>query len=146
VAGLDHQPDRRVPGREALEHQWQGVGPDRGGRADDQLAGAAPAPVGDQALALLQGLHGAVGVGQEGAAGVGQAHALAAAREEALAEVALEVLDAGGERRLGHVEDLGGSADGTLAGDLDERGDLAEQHGDDLALWQIPMTTIEKID
>ena len=71
-------------------------------------------PLGDR-------LQCALGVGEEGAARFRQAHAAAPADEQRRADRPLERVQAGGQRRLRHVERVRGAGHRAAADDLDER-------------------------
>ena len=60
----------------------------------------------------------------------GQLHALRRAGEQQRAEFVLQRVDLAGQRRLGHVQPLGGTAHVALLGDGEEVAHLLEVHGD----------------
>ena len=66
---------------------------------------------------------------EEGAAGIGQRHAARMAHEQLGVDLALERADLLGERRLLHVQLLGGARDMALMRDGDEVAEMAQFHG-----------------
>ena len=99
-----------------------------GGRRESDDDGAEVA-FGDS----LHGLRGALGeledtsrVGKKGDAGGGEGDRPRGAVDELHAELALELLDLPAQRRLGHVQALGGAPEVQLLGDGDETGQSGE--------------------
>jgi len=118
----------RVRLRKPLEQTGKDVRAQGRSRSDGEVPGAAP----------LQGiyLHATVAesversdrVGEKRLACICQLHAAGRANEEACTEIALESLEAGGQRRLRHEKSLCSSTHALPAGHLDEGGDLGQEH------------------
>lgn len=96
-----------------------------------------PPQVQDVAIALGQwqvpagrfpGLHELVGVDHERLAVAGQARAGTVAYEQRAAELAFELLDPGGDRRLGHVQLFGGRSEAAVADDFQEGAGEVDVH------------------
>jgi hypothetical protein len=124
VSRLHADADARVGDGEALQDRGEHVRGNRGGRAQGEPSRAAalvrvhdPPPV-RQAVERLDG------VGKEHLARLGQPHAAGRAREELGVELVLQPLQAGRQRRLGHVERVCGAAHVARPCHLDECLDL----------------------
>ena len=98
----------------------------RRGEADDDGAEIARGNALDRLRRALGQLQDAARVGQEGHPGRGQGDRPGGAVDELHAELALELLDLPAQRRLGHVQPLGGPPEVQFLGDGDEAGQPGE--------------------
>ena len=126
VAGPHRNLDAGVRGDELLEHLGQHVRADGGCGGDHQVAGGRGHHLLERVPAVDQRPQRALGERDPRAAGVGQAHAVRRAQEQRRAELALQAVEARGQRRLGDEKRLGGAADAAPTGDLEEALDLHE--------------------
>ena len=128
MAGAHHQPDARVLGLEPMQHRGQDVGAHRRRGPDLQLPRSPGAHLLDRLAPPVHRRQGVLGVRQEGATRLGQPAAVAAAHQQRHAQVALQRLEPGGHRRLGHEQRFRRLGDGPRACHLDERVEAAEVH------------------
>ena len=110
----------RAPARE-LGEQRLGDVVGAGREPESQLAGLAPGVAEGCLGRRVGGLDGGARGREHRRPGLGQLHPRARAVEQPDAELALEPRDLLAERRLGHVQALGGAAEVQLVGERDER-------------------------
>ncbi|GHJ25190.1 hypothetical protein TPA0909_68040 [Streptomyces albus] len=97
-------------------------------RGDLQLAAADPGGCPRRAAGLPGAAHGQFGVRQEGAAHGGEPHTARQPLQQRAADLPLQRLDLVGERRLRHVQRLGGAGEGRLLDHRDEVFHLPQTH------------------
>ena len=114
---------------EGVQDTGQNVRADGERRAQAQVAGLDAAHLFQSVLPFLDHLENALGVGEEDGAGVGEAGAAATAFEQLLAHLALQRLDASGDRGLGELEDLGRTAEAAVGRHLHEGLELPKVQG-----------------
>jgi len=118
--------DARVSLDKTFEKLGQDVGADGRRRGDHQVAGRRGHHLLERVASVHERAQRAFRERDPRPARVGQAHAVGRAQKQRCAELALEALQARGQRRLGDEKHLGGAADAAAAGDLEEALDLHE--------------------
>jgi hypothetical protein len=102
----------------------------RGGEAEAQGSGRALVDAPGQIARCLDQRQHPASLGQERPPGLGQHHPAVVTLEQPDPYRPLEFLDLAAQRRLGHVESLGGSAEVQFLGDGDEGTQLVEREHD----------------
>ena len=101
-----------------------------GGEAEADDARRAGVDAAGQVTGAVDQVEHPVGLVEEGRAGAGQLDPAVVALEQRRADRLLQLLDLARQRRLGHLEALGGPTEVQLLGDGDEGPDLVEgDHG-----------------
>ena len=128
IGDSQSQLDPRVASLKGSDHAREDVDPRRGSRANQERAAS-------ETIQLLHGMQGVVscrkhtsGARLEDASGFGEGDLSDSAHEELRAELALQLLDVLGKRRLREMDLASGAGKAPLPSDGEERSEQAEIH------------------